>query len=196
MIMKTSVYIITNTLNAKQYVGIATNLKKRWQRHKSLTSDSPALKNAIQKYGVDVFVFTHVCDAFSFDFACDIERMLIAQHNTKSPNGYNLTNGGEGRSGIVVSNETKEKLSKARNGKTHTDASRLKMSLSQKGKKLTEEHKRKISLGHLGKKMTEEQKAKLPKRVLSEEHKLKIKASLLATKTIQKAQKPTTVLDT
>jgi len=196
MIMKTSIYIITNTLNAKQYVGIATNLQKRWKRHKSLTSDSPALKNAFKKYGIDAFVFTHVCDAFDFEAACDIERMLITQHNTKSPNGYNLTDGGEGRSGSLVSNETKAKLSNAGKGKRHTDESKLKMSQAQKGRKLSEEHKKKIALAHTGKRMTDEQKAKLPKRVFSEEHKEKIKASVLATKAIQKAQKTTAVLDT
>ena len=196
MIMKTSIYIITNTLNAKQYVGIATNLQKRWKRHKNLTSDSPALKNAFKKYGIDAFVFTHVCDAFDFEAACDIERMLISQHNTKSPNGYNLTDGGEGRSGSLVSKETRAKLSNAGKNKKHTEESKLKMSLVQKGRKLSEEHKRKIALAHTGKRMTDEQKAQLPKRVLSEEHKAKIKASVLATKAIQKAKKLTAVLDT
>jgi len=187
--MKTAVYIITNKVNAKQYVGITVNLKKRWKRHQSLNSDSPALKNAIKKYGVDSFIFTHICDAFTFEFACEIERLLISQHNTKVPNGYNLTDGGEGRLGTFVTKETRKKISKAGVGRVHSEETKRKISLTQKGRKFTEEHRKNISLARLGKKMTDEQKARLPKKVLSEEHKAKIKASVLATKAILKAKR-------
>lgn len=194
--MKISVYIITNTVNAKQYVGITKNLSKRWKRHCGASSDSPALKNAIAKYGVDKFVITHIADAFDFESACAIEKMLIIQHNTRSPNGYNLTDGGEGKLGSFHTEETKIKIGLAGKGRKHTEEAKLKMSLVQKGKKLTEEHKRKIALAHTGKKMTLEQKALLPKRVLSESHKAKIRASMIAHKAIEKAKNLTTVLDT
>lgn len=194
--MKISVYIITNTANAKQYVGITKNLSKRWKRHCGASSDSPALKNAIAKYGVDKFIISHIADAFDFESACEIERMLIVQHNTKSPNGYNLTDGGEGKLGVKHTEETKKKISLSGKGKKHTEESKRKMSLVQKGKKLTDEHKKKIAMAHLGKRMTSEQKALLPKRVLSDEHKAKIRASIIAHKALEKAKNLTTVLDT
>lgn len=56
----------------------------------------------------------------------------------------NFTNGGEGTSGIVMTEETKKN-----------------MSLSKKGKKFTDEHKRNIALTKIGKPRSEETKRKL-----------------------------------
>jgi len=86
-----AIYIITNKVNAKQYVGITKNTKRRWSQHLRTNGSAPALHAAIKKYGADQFVFSHICDAFDFDAACDIETLLIKQHNTKAPFGYNIT---------------------------------------------------------------------------------------------------------
>jgi group I intron endonuclease len=103
-----SVYIATNKSNGKQYVGITKDLKRRWRQHFSVNGSAPALHAAIKKYGEDGFVFTHICDAFDFECACDLERLLIQQHNTKSPYGYNLTDGGDGVVGRSMTDEEKE----------------------------------------------------------------------------------------
>jgi group I intron endonuclease len=101
------IYIITNAINAKQYVGITDNLSRRWRMHKKATG-TQAIHFAIQKHGVKNFVFSHVATVFDIEFAKSMEKMLIIEHNTKSPNGYNLTDGGDGVVGYKPSKEQKE----------------------------------------------------------------------------------------
>jgi group I intron endonuclease len=103
------IYIITNIVNAKQYVGITTNIDLRWRRHKNANEDQ-YIHRAIKKHGLNNFVFTHFATAFDKESAKFIEKLLIIEHNTLAPNGYNLTEGGEGTSGRVLNQESIEKL--------------------------------------------------------------------------------------
>lgn len=192
--MKTAIYIITNKTNGKQYVGLSKNLTKRWQNHFCANGGAPALHAAIKKYGKDKFIFSHICDAFNVDAARDIERMLIIQHNTKAPNGYNLTDGGEGVVGRSLTDDEKEKKSRSMfllmasltpeekakkfgtKGRKHTVETLEKMRQSNIGK-------------NLGKTASEETKAKMsaihksrPRQPLSDETKEKIRQSLLGRK--------------
>ena len=117
----------------------------------------------------------------------------------------NMTNGGEGVSGWVPSEETKMNISVANKGKTHSEESRKKMSEAKKnmsdetrrkmseaskgenhpnyGKTLSEETKRKLSESHKNpseesrKKMSEASKGRNKGKILSEEHKIKISES-------------------
>ena len=91
---------------------------------------------------------------------------------------HNRTNGGDGVSGAVVSDETRRKksealkgkprskeirrkISEAHKGKTHSEKSRRKMSDTRKGKTHSEETKRKQSEAKKGKTFSEEHKRKL-----------------------------------
>ena len=103
--MITTIYTISNKLNGKQYIGISSNLQSRWQNHKNSNGLCPALHNAIKKYGKDSFEFVHIADAFNWQNACSIEKSLIQDLNTKAPNGYNLTYGGDGTLGFRHTNE-------------------------------------------------------------------------------------------
>lgn len=196
-----AVYIATNKVNGKQYVGITKNLKRRWHEHASASGSSPAFHAAIKKHGKDGFVFSHICDAFDFEAACEIEQMLIQQHNTKSPSGYNLTSGGDGVAGRSLSDQEKEsrrKASMAHAASLSPEERREKFG-SRTGKKLTPEQIEKIRVSNLGKNLgkraTKETKAKLSaaqknrsRNPLSEETKEKIRRSLLGRK-IPDAQK-------
>jgi len=62
------------------------------------------------------------------------------------------------RENIVVSDETRKKLSEFNKGKKLSEEHKRKMSESHKGKKVSEEHKRKMSESHKGKKVSEEHK--------------------------------------
>ena len=86
----------------------------------------------------------------------------------------NMTNGGEGTSGWVPSEETKMNISEANKNpseetrrkisdakKNPSEETRKKMSDVQKGKILTEEHKKKISVANKDKILSEEHKKKL-----------------------------------
>jgi group I intron endonuclease len=134
-----AIYIITNKVNGKQYVGITKRLNRRWTEHKMMNGDCIALYSAFKKYGVDNFVFTHIADAFDKDAACTIERLLIEEKNTIAPHGYNMTTGGDG--GFVMSEESRAKMSAAKKGKPAHNKGKpsnpesvAKMSATKKGK--------------------------------------------------------------
>ena len=74
---------------------------------------------------------------------------------------HNKTNGGDGVSGAVVSDETKRKMSEARKGKTHSKETKRKMSESGKGKIISEETKRKMSEARKGKTHSKETRRKI-----------------------------------
>jgi group I intron endonuclease len=93
------IYIATNTLNDKQYVGksVKNPYKSRISNHIRARGDSPAFHNAIQKYGADAFTWKviHYPNA-SPETLNAIERWQIAKLNTRLPAGYNIAKGGEG----------------------------------------------------------------------------------------------------
>ena len=109
-----SLYIATNTVNGRQYVGLTAEYQKRLISHKCAKTKS-LFHQAIREYGFDKFVFSHIADAYDLQAACDLERMLIQQHNTLQPNGYNMTVGGQigAFAGKKHTPETKAKIAEA-----------------------------------------------------------------------------------
>ena len=90
----------------------------------------------------------------------------------------NGTDGGEGISGHIHSDETRLKISKANKGSIQSEETRRKMSVAKKDRKLSEEHKLKISKSGKGRIFSEETKRKMSAskkgRTLSVEHKKNI----------------------
>ena len=72
----------------------------------------------------------------------------------------NLTDGGEGSSGWIPSEETKRKISESNKGRIPSEETRRKLSEAGKGKILSEEHKRKNREARKGKIHSEESKKK------------------------------------
>jgi group I intron endonuclease len=115
------VYLYTNKINGKQYVGqTIKTLAARWKNQKSSAKNKKIhrhpIDNAIAKYGAETFDKTvlHEClTVEEMDFA---EMFYIALLNTQSPNGYNLTGGGVGLRGWKHTPEAKLKMSKAQMG--------------------------------------------------------------------------------
>ena len=107
---------------------------------------------------------------------------------------YNMTDGGEGTSGIIVTKLTREKQSKAKLGKIYTEKQRTNMSNSAKGKIIAEQTKQKMSEAKRGKSCpwvkgsprSAETKAKISAAFKgvprSEETKAKIAATILSKK--------------
>lgn len=124
-----SVYIHTNKLNNKKYVGQTCQKPHlRWNYGRGYRPETYFGK-AIAKYGWDNFEHEIVAENLTKAEADSLEISLIAELDTKnSQHGYNLTDGGEGTSGVCRSDEY-----------------RLKQSISQSGKRLTEETKKRIS---------------------------------------------------
>lgn len=94
------VYLITNKINSKKYVGwTSLSLKRRWFLHCN-RKNCKALRGAIDKYGVDNFVVEAIFTPSTKEEAGKLEIENIKFYNTKAPHGYNLTDGGEGVRGL------------------------------------------------------------------------------------------------
>ncbi len=137
-------YIITNLLNAKKYVGITNNPKIRWYNHRN-SNRRYAISNAIRKYGAENFEFKVICVGLKTEIL-KLEQTTIKLLDTKAPNGYNLTEGGEGTWGRTVSKEERENLRKIHLGTKASDMTRAKLSQLHKGRVFSDETRYKLHL--------------------------------------------------
>ena len=156
------IYILTNTINGKQYVGMDSNLPNRVGRHFTENARCPAIHSAILKYGKDAFhteiiPYPHI----SHKALCAVEQWKIAQLDTEAPNGYNLTRGGEGSLGYKPTQQHRHRLSKAGTGKTLSQSTRDKISIANTGKVKSAEHREKLGKSHKGKTLSKEHREKL-----------------------------------
>lgn len=160
------VYLITNTVNGKRYVGqTALTLEERWGLHKYRKS-CPAMVAAVRKYGSHNFTIEALFDSLTEEQANEFEKEYIERYNTLAPNGYNLTTGGNRRYalapevverlsnfnkgnknalGAFRSEEYKQKLSNIFKGRVFTDEWRKKMSVSASRRRASDETKLKLS---------------------------------------------------
>lgn len=94
------IYVITNTINNKQYVGKTNfNVEKRFKEHlqdsfKNRSENRPLYK-AIQKYGKESFSI-EILEECSVEESYEREIFWIKEKNTYL-NGYNATIGGDGK---------------------------------------------------------------------------------------------------
>lgn len=92
----TGIYVITNTMNGKKYVGQSINISQRWRAHRTRyqTEDGP-LYRAMRKYGLDAFTFEILVECDKADLN-DLEQYWIGIYQSNNPDfGYNLTAGGD-----------------------------------------------------------------------------------------------------
>jgi len=145
------IYIISNSINKKQYVGQTHGtLEKRFQRHcwKSAHDCMPIAK-AIKKYGREYFTIEEICRCNTQEELDEMEIYWVKELNTFSPNGYNLK-AGQGRG--LLSDETKNKISKINLGRVVTEEARKNLSESHKGWVPSEETRQKWRTAFKGKK--------------------------------------------
>ena len=90
------IYKITNALCGLSYVGQTVNLKRRIYQHR--TGDQ-FIDKAIQRDGWENFTLDILAVCNSKEELNEKEVFYIAYYNCKFPNGYNLTDGGEGLPG-------------------------------------------------------------------------------------------------
>ena len=152
-----SIYLITNLINHKKYVGYTSNkLGHRFNDHckiaKPKYQDRSTISLAIEKNGRDNFSCQVIFQSKDYDYCRQIETDFIKEYNTLTStlggHGYNIDLGGKGHKRSI---QTIEKH-------------RAKLL----GRKQTEEHKKRkgfkagnqIGKKNSGKKRTEEQKQK------------------------------------
>ena len=124
----TYIYVITNRINEKQYVGKTDDYERRFREHKRYAGRS-IVHLALGKYGADNFDFD-VIDQVEEERAGELEDYYIDQWKTMVPCGYNLKNGG---GGMRHHESSKIKMSEAHKGKVITMKTRARMSASRLG---------------------------------------------------------------
>lgn len=126
--------------NKKIYIGqTKQSFSRRLAQHKHNSINEKRIEynflinKAIRKYGWDNFTKEVILDKIAEDEIDNLERQYIKDCNTLTPNGYNLSLGGNKNK--THSEETKKKISNSEKGKIISLDSKKKMSLSKKGNK-------------------------------------------------------------
>lgn len=114
------VYLITNKINNKQYVGVThhDDIMMRFETHRY---GRIRLSNAIRKYGAHNFLVESIKECVDIDEAYSLETYYINFYNTKYPTGYNFSDGGKGSkkghgNSMPTSEDTKRKISESKKG--------------------------------------------------------------------------------
>lgn len=119
------IYKITSPTK-KVYVGQSINIKKRWENYKSgYCKSQTKLYNSFCKYGTKNHRFEIIqeCNPFELD---DLEKYYIQSHQCfNSKYGLNLLSAASGKQ--IISDETRQKQSKARCGFKVSDATKEKL---------------------------------------------------------------------
>lgn len=156
------VYLATNTLDGgKGYVGkTVKTLAKRRKEHECALGRRKGgyFRNAIYKYGKEAFVWEVVYESNDENELFEAEKVFIEQLGTKYPNGYNLTEGGQGTYDYRHSEETRRKISESSRGKPQSEESNLKRSQTMRGKTKPPGFGEKLRKARTGTHQTEESK--------------------------------------
>jgi len=127
--MEGFVYITTNLVNGKQYIGSHNGKKSDYMGSGYL------IMKALKKYGPDNFKREILVETSSIKKARNLEGEYIRKHNTIQPNGYNISpTGGLGDYGC------------------HSESTKIKIGNSNKGKKRSKKTKELMSKKAIGRK--------------------------------------------
>lgn len=164
--MKFCIYVIQNKSNSKIYVGKTADPQDRWNKHviyskggkEKYPSHFQYVHASMAKHGIDQFTF-QVIEEFEDETECfEAEQFWIQFFRSWDKNcGYNLTVGGEGASGRVVSEVTKDKIRIKAVGRLHTEETKEKISEAGRLRINSPETRKRISASNRGRKTTEEQ---------------------------------------
>ena len=151
------IYKITNLLNNKIYIGkhSTDNLNDCYM------GSGVVLRQAIKKYGIENFRKEYLAFCDKEDKLNWFEKFYIKKYDSTNTNiGYNLTYGGDG---VIPTEDVRIRIGKAHKGRIspmkgrhHSEESRIKISEARNGK-----HYIKISEAKKGKHRSEETKLKI-----------------------------------
>lgn len=153
--------------NGKSYIGVTKQrLGARFSEHKSRSvGKGMAISYAFRKYGAKNAAIKPLVVA-NYDYLLELEKRAIIAYKTKSPSGYNLSDGGEGNNGYKHSQESKIKFRNYRLGTKLSEETKAKM----RGRKHTQEEIEKMRLSALGKKHSPERIEKMRKSLTGYRH--------------------------
>ncbi len=181
------VYLVENTVTGKQYIGKTIGeLKYRRKMHEkdAFNGSKGLFHRAIHKYGVAAFRWSILLRDDRPHILVRLERHYIKKLETKKPNGYNLTDGGEGmlgwipseeclekRRNKIMSEEAKRKISEATKKQWQETNLRYIVSHARKGKRgvkgrpRSQEYREKIRQKLMGHKVSSVTRRKISKKV-------------------------------
>ena len=152
--------------SGKSYIGLTTlSLNERRDTHirNVNNGDVTHFYTAIKKYGIDNFIWCVIEDNVTdFEILKEREKFNILKYDTFTPNGYNMTLGGDGSYGRLPTKEQREKQRISMKGKNSRPMSEKQKeyyrilykgrknpehSNRMKGIKLSKEQIEKISVG-------------------------------------------------
>jgi len=104
--------------SGKVYIGITSrSAEERFQAHWESAGGAVSLiKNALRKYGREACTLTELVYSDDWEVLCTLEKDYIKHFNTKSPNGYNMTDGGDGSVGLKWNEEQRRHMSEVLRG--------------------------------------------------------------------------------
>ncbi len=196
------IYKLENKINGKIYVG--QTQREISQRLATHLHAKTYIGNVLKKYGLQSFTISIIDYADDKNVLTEKEIFWIKTLKCKFPDGYNLTDGGEGlfnpsevtkqrlrlsHMGKHPTDKTRKKMSENNSGelnhffgKIHSDETRKKMAKAWVGRVISVEARKNMSRVKKGKHLSEEQKQKRRGRVLSQEHKKNISKALMGNK--------------
>jgi len=147
----TCVYLHKKPDETVFYVGIGHKSRPYWKYDRN-----PHWHNIVNKYPDYKIEIIH--ENLDWKTACEIEKKLISEYKRQCDGGFltNITIGGDGTKGHIVSDELKEYLRQKSTGNKncigfkHSEEAKKNMSLAHIGKIIPEEVKLKMSLTHKG----------------------------------------------
>ena len=108
-----------NTKNDKWYIGQTIHPEARFKSHiyfATRIKNSNHFYRAIRKYGLDNFVYCVLEENVLFE-NLNMREMDWIEYYDSFYNGYNLTLGGGGAKGVILSKEARRKISESHKGK-------------------------------------------------------------------------------
>jgi group I intron endonuclease len=162
-----TIYLITNKLSGKVYVGQTEQvLERRWSLHKSRARRNEGytahLYNAVRKYGFDSFEIKEIASCNSLEWCNYLETLYILIYDSMNPEiGYNMNSGGNKR---VPRPEEIEKARQRTLGRKHPPEFGKHQSemlikawaegrhTGTRGKKFSPESRQRMAEGHTGQK--------------------------------------------
>ena len=136
--------------SGKVYIGITSDIKRRWECHGRAYKACKKFYNAIKKYGWDNLTHEILYDNLERTQANVLEIGLIRFYKNKNIS-YNLSNGGDGTSGIKMSEANRKRISELHKGNKYSlgriqsKEEREKRRISNLGKKRSIETIKKLS---------------------------------------------------
>ncbi len=170
------IYLLTNLLNGKRYIGqyVGDKVERRWSSHirAALAGSKYAVHCAIRKYGTENFSAEVIWHGLAARLDAK-EIYYVAKFNTfvgdVGHHGYNMTRGGNGGQlgssywlGRHHTAETRMKISL-----TFTPERRAALSAAHTGRLHTKEHRHKISMAKQGHSVSTQTRTKISSTLIS-----------------------------